>query len=159
MSMPHYFVVAVVAYNDQSAAATAAALLGGPGNQGIAPHIAPVCVLPRALNSLTFIEAGHRQGLVIAQCVDLFLVDARRVDLWLCLDDKAEDSVRRHIRLNGPAPKGFYRSEFPDPVMRCQSVIPPLPETADLYEMWLETLRRLCTPWQRRIMQAFGNSS
>jgi len=159
MSMPQYFVVAVVAYEDQSTAATVTALLGGPGNQGIAPHIVPVCVLPKALNTINLIQAGHRHLLTIAQCIRLFLLDPRLVDLWLCLDRTAEAEVRQHLQTHGPAPQDYYRYEFPDPVVYCGFSIPAFPDSHDKYEAWFTNLKSLFAPWKERIHQAFSNSS
>jgi hypothetical protein len=159
MSMPQYLDVAVVAYEDQQSAATVTALLGGPGSQGIAPYVVSLCVLPGGRIPSPLIEAGRRHGLTIAPGIRMALVNPRLMDLWLCLDARAEAEVRQHVQTYGPAPQGFYRQTFPDPVVSCGFPVPAPPEGQASHEAWLLGLKGLFGVWKDRILQAFYDSS
>jgi hypothetical protein len=159
MSMPQYFRIAVVSYEDREIASIVTAILGWPPNQ-MSPCVVPVCALdPGPNNNNELITAGYRYGLRISETIDLHLLEPEKVDLWIALDERAEFWARSIIEKAGPTPQNFYRAVFPDPVVQCGFHVPSLQENNNSYKDWLEKLKTLFSPWKWRLWEAFCDSS
>jgi hypothetical protein len=158
MSMPQYFNVVVICaisgYGGEISAATTT-LLRAP-ERGIQPHIVAAAIHGSIRPALS--EALATRGLVLFRPVPPDFLDPRSIDLWLALDDLGEKIARRMIDKSGPAPSGFYRHPFPDPVVRFGAPIENPPGGARL-ESWLDKLSDETKPWRERIWKAFQDSS
>ncbi len=160
MSMPQCFNVAVISDRcpggPELAAATAAVLLHFNGANEITPYI--VATSTFAGCRLALIRAGITRGIAVAEPVKANLLNPQRVDLWLALDESGEETAWTLIRQAGPAPVGFYRGVFPDPVVQCGLVLPDPPHEECL-DSWLDFLIEHLAPWRKQIWDAFYLSS
>ena len=158
MSMPQHFHVVIICetfgYGGEIAAATTT-LLRAP-DRGIQPYI--VAAATHGTIRLALSEALASRGLVLFRPVPPQFFDPRSIDLWLALDHLGEIIARRMIDESGPAPIGFYRHPFPDPVARFGSPIENPPAEARL-EKWLDKLSDETKLWRERIWNAFEDSS
>ncbi len=160
MSMPQHFDIAIISDRypgGSELAASAAAVLRGTGDSGgIQPSFTATSTFSGCRLSLS--RAGVSRALMIAEPVWMPLLNPKEIDLWLALDDKGEASARLMIEKDGPAPGGFYRIVFPDPVVPCGLALPD-PPLDEKFEPWLEMLTELLAPWRTRIWNAFSDSS
>lgn len=154
-----FFTVAVISENSGEIASTVCALLGGPGNIKIEPHIVAAKVLDLKRNEREHLYAGEEYGLRISESVDLRILDPRHIDLWIALDKKAQASAMRRVNEAGPAPGNFYRHIFPQPVVFCGFHVPSLQEHHGIYRSWFDALRVLFDPWKQKLWDAFCDSS
>jgi hypothetical protein len=158
VSMPQFFNVVVLHEGSPwggEIAGAAATLLRAP-EKGIKPCIVAAATHGRCRVALS--EALNSRGLILWRAVPPHFFDARSIDLWLALDDRAESVANRRIRDSGPAPRGFYRNVFPDPVQSFGAPIADPPDTPHL-DRWLDELHSATGPWRERIWKAFYDSS
>ena len=157
MSMPMHLQVVVASTNSQIAG-IAASILRGENDQSICPRISAAHVEAPS-NKSAFYIASNEKKFHIEAATSCYVIDVRRVHLWLALDAKCADKVRTYIMHNGPTPTGFYRSVFPEPVVSCGFDTPSIPSTKDGLERWISTLVNNLEPWKQRIWDAFRDSS
>ena len=166
MSIPQYFTIVVIS-SQWATASAVTAILGGPGHgydAGYSPYLVP-CTVPPTRKDNTLIEVGCKLGLMISESLWCWLINPRRIDLWLALDARAAREARWRIERDGPAPSSFYRGWFPDPVTDCGFDVPAPPtpfgsiDPFEAYSEWLEQLAELFAPWKERIWDAFVDSS
>jgi hypothetical protein len=158
MSMPQHFQVVVIQWSSLlggEIAGAATTLLRAP-EQAFHPYI--VAAATHGSCRLALSEALASRGLILWRPVPPYFFDPRSVDLWLALDETAESFARRRIEESGPAPRGFYRNVFPDPVQRLGTTIADPPGSERLGE-WLDELQSVIEPWRERIWNAFYDSS
>ncbi len=156
MSMPQYMNVVVISRSG-ILAGVAASVLRGPDTGGINPHVTAARAsyeteMPR------FFVTGAVPSYPLVVATPCHLLDPSRVDLWLALDDYAEKEARIIVSKGSAAP-GFYRTPFPDPVLRADFDIAPLPSAPQEIDPWLDVLAGQLQPWKERIWTAFYNSS
>ncbi len=160
MSTPQYLSVAVISDRcpggPELAAATAAMLLHFDSASEITPYIVATSTLTGCRPAL--IRAGVTRGIAVAEPIKASLLNPQRVDLWLALDKSGEETAWALIKQAGPAPVGFYRGVFPDPVVPCDCALPdPPPEES--FDAWLDFLVEQLAPWRDQIWEAFYLSS
>ena len=160
MSMPQYFNVVVISDRwpggPELAAATAAVLLHFDSASEITPYITATSTFTGCC--LALIRAGITRGVAVAEPVKAKLLNPQRVDLWLALDKSGEETARALIKQAGPAPVGFYRDVFPDPVVQCGFALPDPPHE-ESFDSWLDFLIEHLAPWRKQIWDAFYLSS
>lgn len=157
MSMPMHLQVAVVGTNSQIAG-LAACILRGDDDPSIRPWISAVHVEPPSNKSGFYLTSSERKfPLEVAS--SYYFVDVRRVHVWLALDAKSLERIRTYVMHNGPAPDGFYRGVFPEPVVTCGFDIPSIPNGKENFDRWVNILINNLEPWKQRIWQAFRDSS
>ncbi len=160
MSMPQYFSVVVISDRcpggPELAAATAAALLHFDSASEITPYIVATSTFTGCRPAL--IRAGITRGIVVAEPIEASLLNPRRVDLWLALDGSGEETAQALIQQVGPAPAGFYRGVFPDPVVQCGFSLPDPPHEEG-FDAWLDFLIEQLVLWRKQIWDAFYLSS
>ena len=155
MSMPQSFTIIVTSEKGEYAAAVASVLDPSIGI-GYCPEIIAVSTL--GIQNRKIYSEGMDLGYHINSTIGIYLVDPKVVDLWLALDNDGEELARRWIRQKGPAPKTYYRSWFPDPVVRCEVELPNMYHY-DLLGIWIREIDTLMRPWRNKILQAYGESS
>lgn len=158
MSIPQEFNVAVISGRVQRGGelATAVASLLAESESDRSPSFAAASSRAFCRPQLYSVLAGL--GLDVVGVVPPSFIDPRAVDLWLALDAESESVAGRAISERGPAPKGFYRIEFPSPVVRFG---PRELRTSrsTKFEDWLSYVATEVRPWRTRIWEAFSNSS
>lgn len=157
MSMPMHLLVVVVSSSAQSAA-IAASILRGTEDSSICPWISAAHIKPPSSQSSVYIM-GNERKINIEPATSYYFINPKKVHLWLALDAKGAEEVGTYIMHNGPAPTGFYRSCFPDPVVRCDFETHWMPSSGEALDQWISVLEVNLEPWKQRIWDAFRNSS
>lgn len=159
MSMPQHFFVVVISQQYEGggelAAATAALFQRNWG--GIRPYVIGSCTHYSIRPALA--RACLRRGVPVGNSISPSFLDPRRIDLWLGLDEGGIELARSIIKGRGPAPGGFYRHVFPEPVVAFGEPLPYPPPDEGQLDAWLDLLIPMLDPWIERIWAAFGDSS
>jgi hypothetical protein len=158
MSMPRHFFVAVISgrhHTGGEVAATVTSLFAFSGDT-IQPYLVACATHKYCRPALT--SALASRGLIFSRPVDPWFLNPKTIHLWLALDPLGGSTARSIIKEFGRSPKGFYRQLFPDPVVDFGSPIPE-PETQERLPDWIDLLTTFVEPWQRRLWEAFGDSS
>jgi hypothetical protein len=159
MSMPQPFQVMVVAGEGEGAGALACAVASALTDAG-----EPVRPWIEAAAPEGALNVAELAGLLQQRCGAAIAlravesVDARRVHLWLALDGTAEAAARKRVARAGPAPGGFYRLRYPDPVHRLRLDFLAPGEAGDP-RAWLDELASRLAAWKQRLWTDFSDSS
>jgi hypothetical protein len=158
VGMPQYFSIVAISGREPAGGelATAVATMLFPSRSGIQPSCAAAAVDTSC--RLELIELLVERGLQAHRADLPGTLDPRSVDLWVALDSEGEALARRLVSEHGPAPDGFYRRLFPEPIVQFGSCLPQLPEASQL-DAWLASLDSLLEPWRERLWAAFRESS
>lgn len=148
----------VVVGKNGGVASIVAAVLRGDKFGGINPRIVSATTWMSRERSL-FSLSGNKHKFLIDVAPPCRFINPKDVHLWIVLDDESEEDARRNIAQNGPAPEGFYRGVFPDPVVKCGFDLPPIPSSKDKIDDWFDHLIENLEPWRKRIWEAFSDSS
>lgn len=167
MSMPQYFVVAVISgevsfkndvqnFGGEKASAVAAILTGRNRESSITPFILPVAF---STCRMSFVQSAMTQGYAIGnRPVYPRLVNPQEIDLWLALDKDGVEEAQKRIAQQGTSTSAYYREVFPDPVLYCGLSVPD--PTSELeFQDWFNLLAKKFAPWKKRIWDAFYESS
>ncbi len=160
MSMPQHFNIAVIAEDHgtgSDTAAAAAGILRSLHKSGYAPYY----VACSTYNSSVILKQYRTtHGIIMAQPVKPYLLNASRIDLWLALDPQGEETAWCAIKQTGPAPNSYYRHAFPEPVALCKvGAQVPAAWSEDRCNQWIDLLARDLLPWAKKIWDAFCESS
>jgi len=160
MSMPQHFHVVVICERypngSEVAAAVTSLLKCFQDTRGIRPYLVAAATFGTCRLALS--NTLSSRGIILSEPVQPSSLNPKMIDLWLALDDNGKNTARRMIAHSGPAPSGFYRNVFPDPIATFDSLIPEPPSDRSLIE-WLDTLSNLVEPWRNRLWKAFCDSS
>ena len=157
MSMPMHLHVVVVGEKG-GLAEIVAAVLRGDEIGGINPRILAATTWMAREKSM-FSLSGNKHKFSINVALPCVFINPKDIHLWIALDAEGEKDARRNIEQNGPAPAGFYRHVFPDPVVKCGFTISPIPSSKDDLDKWFDDLIENLEPWRKRIWEAFSDSS
>jgi hypothetical protein len=106
-----------------------------------------------------FSIAGVERKVLILVATPYHLLNPKRIDLWLALDQESEEKALTNVARNGPAPQNFYRGIFPTAVANCGFTLPRIPSTKSEIDQWLNFLTDNLEPWKKRIWEAYSDSS
>jgi hypothetical protein len=157
MSMPMHLHVVVVGEKTEIAGIVAA-VLRGKNVGSINPEILAASTSLAREKPMFFLESNKHKFLINV-APSCFFINPKRINLWIALDETSEKDARRNIEMYGPAPEGFYRGVFPDPVVMCGFKIPAIPSSKNEIDDWLDYLIENLQPWRKRIWDAFSDSS
>ena len=157
MSMPLPIKV-VIASNDANIAGIAASVIRGNEMAGHRPSFVAADAATFSKEPI-FSIAGVEHKYLVLVASPLYLLNPKRIDLWLALDKESEEKALALIKKYGPAPANFYRSKFPTAVEYCGFEITGIPSNKHRLEKWLETLDENLEPWRKRIWDAYSDSS
>ena len=160
MSMPKPLHIVVISHDSAELSSVVTAILRD--GHGHAPSYHPH-IIPSSYLGLTerweLTKAGMRHNLRIPENTNSYVIDPRRIDLWLALDKKVVKYSKRLIKKMGPAPDGYYRNAFPNPVEYCGFLVPFVDKSYPSFEAWFDELKELFDPWKKRIWDAYLQSS
>ena len=159
MSMPQHFLVVVISqhYPSGGELAAAAAAIIQQGWGGIRPYI--VGASSHYKTRLAVSRAFLSRGLQVGNAVQDSYLDPRSIDLWIGLDEDGLASASNIVKVRGPAPGGFYRDVFPDPVVEFGESLPYSPPDEEDLAAWINTLIPMFDDWKARLWHAFEDSS
>ena len=161
MGIPKSFFIVVISNDNAELASVVAAILkDGRGYQSAdyAPTIIPTCYIGMT-QRWAFTKTGIDHNLRIPEITNSYVIDPRRIDLWLTLDEKVMKYPKRLIEKMGPAPDNYYRKIFPDPVVYCGFSVPFIDKSYPTVSSWFDKLKTLFEPWKKRIWDTFSGSS
>ena len=157
MSMPLPINVVVVG-TDANITGIATSVIRGNEMEGHRPRFAAADAAMFSKKPIFSIKGVEQKYLVLV-ATPLYLLNPKRIDLWLALDKESEGRALSHVQKNGPAPENFYRSKFPTAVEYCGFKIPRVPADMIRLDEWLDFLEKSFEPWRKRIWDAYSDSS
>lgn len=159
MSMPQHFLVVLICeqYERGGELAAASAALIQREWGGIRPYIVGAGTHYRVRPAVSL--ACAQRGAAAGNAVNPSFLDPRHIDLWIGLDESSVAIAQSIVKFRGPAPGGFYRHVFPEPVVEFGRSLPNPPEDETQLDAWLDALTEKLEPWRERIWYAFGDSS
>jgi len=156
MGMPQGFYIITIAEKAE-VATTIAAALSHPITETPKPVIVPVSI--SSITNRRLFQDGYTFGYQINEPLGIRWINPKNVDLWIAFDELSFTVAKRTVIEGGPPPKNFYRTVFPDPVIRCKITIPPLPTYSENMAGWISRINDEIGPLKEKILRAFYESS
>jgi len=151
--MPQSFRIAVIS-SDGDTAAVIAAVLSHPFNS-----VNPIFVaVGSPVSNRRLFQDGYSIGFQINEPIGLGWINPKWVDLWLAFDDGSATMAKAVIKERGPAPKNFYRTVFPEPVIRVTIAISHPPTYGNQTSGWISSINDKIGPLKITLLKAFYDS-
>ncbi|MBL8077563.1 MAG: hypothetical protein JNM55_06355 [Anaerolineales bacterium] len=156
MGMPQGFYIITIAEKAE-VAATIAAVLSHPIAETPKPVFVPVSI--SLITHRRLFQDGYTYGFQINEPLGLRWINPKNVDLWMAFDEISFTVANRAVIEEGPPPRNFYRTVFPDPVIKCEIAIPPIPSYPENMAGWISKINNEVGVLKKKILGAFYDSS